>query len=203
MPAGPDATLLTSSGDSTFVTNNANGVFINGIKVITANISASNGVIHTIGRVLIPSFGQNIVQKLASDTSFSLLIAALARARQGTISGTSVLSQVYGTPITLFAPTNIAIRAAGFPDTAAINAANPTSLFATLMYHVVSPRVFSSDFTNGETIATGGSGTVTISLSGSGVTVKGNSNTAASNIIATNIVTTNGVIHVIDQVLLP
>jgi uncharacterized surface protein with fasciclin (FAS1) repeats len=202
MPSGPDATLLTTSGDSTFVTNNAKGVFVNGIKVITANISASNGVIHTIGRVLIPSFGQNIVQKLASDTSFSLLIAALARARQGSISGTLIFSSV-GSLYTLFAPTNIAIRAAGFPDTAAINAANPTSLFATLMYHVISPRVFSSDFTNGETIATGGSGTVTISLSGNGATVKGNSNTAASNIIATNIVTTNGVIHVSDQVLLP
>jgi uncharacterized surface protein with fasciclin (FAS1) repeats len=197
----PDATFFVTSGDSIFITKNANGVFVNGIKVLTANIPASNGVIHIIGRVLIPSFGQNIVQKLASDTSFSFLIAALARATQGTISGTSTLSQ----PIlmTLFAPTNTAFRAAGFPDTAAINAANSTSLFDTLLYHIISPRVFSSDFTNGETLETFIGGSVTISLSGNGATVKGNSNPAASNIITINMVATNGVIHVIDQVLLP
>jgi uncharacterized surface protein with fasciclin (FAS1) repeats len=201
-PAGPDAGLTTGSGDSIFVTNNANGVFVNGIKVLKPNISASNNsVIHTIGRVLIPSFGQNIVQKLASDTSFSLLLAALARARQGTIRGIDFLSSPGGLS-TLFAPTNQAFRAIGFPDTVAINAANTTSLFDTLLYHVTS-WVFSSDFTNGETLATVNGGTVTISLSGSGATVKGKNNTTAANIIATNLVATNGVIHVIDQVLLP
>jgi uncharacterized surface protein with fasciclin (FAS1) repeats len=203
LPAGPNAGLTTESGDSIFVTNSGNEVFVNGIKVLTVNIPASNGVIHTIGRVLIPSFGLNIVQKLTSDTSFSFLVAALARARarQEFISGTLLLSSAG--PMTLFAPTNKAFRAAGFPDTAAINATNPTSLFDTLMYHVISPKVFSSDFTNGETLATNIGGTVTISLSGSGATIKGKNNTTASNIIATNMVATNGVIHVIDQVLLP
>ena len=201
LPAGPNATVITAIGDSIFVTNNVNGVFVNGIEVLTANVSASNGVIHTIGRVLIPSFGQNIVQKIASDTNFSFLVAALARARQGSISGTLVLSS--GGPFTVFAPINKAFRAAGFPDTAAINAADPTSLFGTLMYHVIAPKIFSSDFTNGETPATFIGGTVTISLSGNRATVKGKSNTAASNIIVTNLVATNGVIHVIDQVLLP
>lgn len=199
--AGPDASLFTTSGDSVFVTNNAYGVFVNGIKVLSANIPASNGVIHTIGRVLIPSFGQDIERKLASDTSFSFLIAAFARARQGFTSGTTTLSQTIIK--TIFAPTNTAFRAAGFPDTAAINAANPTSLYDTLLYHIISPRVFSSDFTNGETLGTGNYETVTISLSANGATVKGKNNTTAANIIATNLVTTNGVIHVIDQVLLP
>jgi uncharacterized surface protein with fasciclin (FAS1) repeats len=201
LPAGPNATVITASGDSIFVTNNVNGVFVNGIEVLTANISASNGVIHTIGRVLVPSFGQNIVQKLASDSNFSFLVAALARARQGSISGTVLLSSAG--PFTVFAPINNAFRAAGFPDTAAINVANPTSLFDTLMYNIITPKVFSSDFTNGETPATFIGGTVTISLSGNGATVKGKSNSGASNIIATNLVATNGVIHVIDQVLLP
>ncbi|MBS1936047.1 MAG: fasciclin domain-containing protein, partial [Bacteroidetes bacterium] len=61
---------------------------------------------------------------------------------------------------------------------------------------------FSSDLTDGETPATVNGETVTISLTG-GATVKGKSNSTASNIIATDIITTNGVVHVIDQVLLP
>ncbi|HEX4876989.1 MAG TPA: fasciclin domain-containing protein, partial [Chitinophagaceae bacterium] len=54
VPAGPNAKVTTASGDSVFVTKNANGVFVNGIKVTTADVSADNGVIHVIGRVLLP-----------------------------------------------------------------------------------------------------------------------------------------------------
>jgi uncharacterized surface protein with fasciclin (FAS1) repeats len=200
VPAGPDAKVITAGGDSVFVTNNANGVFVNGIKVTIPNITASNGIIHEIGRVLIPSFGQNIVQLAQADTSLSYLVAAVLQASTGSTNVAGILSGAG--PFTVFAPTNQAFRNAGFPTIASIQAADPATLTTILTYHVIGARVFSSDLTNGETPTTVNGEKVTISLS-AGATVKGNSNASASNIIATNIVATNGVVHVIDQVLLP
>jgi uncharacterized surface protein with fasciclin (FAS1) repeats len=200
VPAGPDAKVTTASGDSIFVTNNANGVFVNGVQVITANIQASNGVIHTIGKVLIPSFGKNLVQTVEADTSLSFLVAAVVRASAGGTNLAAVLST--GGIFTVFAPTNNAFRAAGFADTSAINAASPATLTSILTYHVIAGRVFSSDLTQGEMPTTVNGETVTVSLSGM-ASVKGNSNTNAANIVVANIMATNGVLHKIDQVLLP
>ena len=201
VPAGPDAKVITASGDSVFVTNNSNGVFVNGIKVTVPNITASNGIIHEIGRVLIPSFGNNIVQLAEADTSLTYLVAAIVQASTG---GTNVAGILSGSgPFTVFAPTNQAFINAGFPTIASIQAASPATLTSILTYHVIGARVFSSDLSNGEQAPTLNGQSVTIGLSGSGATVKGNSNSTASNITATNIVATNGVIHKIDQVLLP
>ncbi|MGC8749457.1 fasciclin domain-containing protein [Hydrotalea sp.] len=199
VPAGPNAKVITASGDSVFVTKNANGVFINGIPVTQADIMASNGVIHAIARVLIPPVG-NIVQVAQSDTSFSYLVAAVLRASQGSVNVAAVLSGPG--PFTVFAPTNAAFRAAGFATVNDINNADPATLTSILTYHVIGARVFSSDLTQGAQPTTLNSEKLTISLTG-GATVKGNGNTVASNIIATNIMATNGVVHVIDRVLLP
>lgn len=199
VPAGPNAKVITASGDSVFVTKNANGVFVNGIPVTQADIMASNGVIHAIARVLIPPIG-NIVQVAQSDTTFSYLVAAVLRASQGSVNVAAVLSGPG--PFTVFAPTNAAFRAAGFATVNDINNADPATLTSILTYHVIAARVFSSDLTQGAQPTTLNSEKLTISLSG-GATVKGNGNTVASNIIAANIMATNGVVHVIDRVLLP
>ena len=199
VPAGPNAPVAAANGDTLYVTNNSAGVFVNGIKVTQADVAASNGVIHIIGKVLLPPSG-NIVEMAQADTSFSYLVAAVVRASEGSTNVAQVLSGAG--PFTVFAPTNDAFRAAGFPTIASIQAADPAVLTSILTYHVIGARVFSSDLTNGEQATTVNGGKVTIGLT-SGATVKGNSNTMASNIIATNIMATNGVIHVIDRVLLP
>jgi len=200
VPAGPNAKVIAANGDSVFVTSNANGVFINGIQVIQADISASNGIIHKTGNVLIPAVG-NIVETAQADTSFTYLVAAVLRASTGSSDIAGILS---GSDIlTVFAPTNNAFRAAGFPTIDAINAADPDALAGILTYHVIAGRIFSSDLTNASMPATLGGATVTIGVSTSGATVKGTANATPSNITKANIVATNGVIHVIDQVLLP
>ncbi len=102
----------------------------------------------------------------------------------------------------LLRPTNQAFIKAGFANAAAIQAADPAVLTSILTYHVVPARVFSSDLTEGAQPQTANGKTVAISLSG-GAKVKGNQNASASVISPANLVTTNGVIHVIDQVLLP
>lgn len=199
VPAGPNAKVVTASGDSIFVTKNSAGVFVNGVMVTKADVAASNGVIHVLSRVLIPAVG-NIVQTAQADTNFTYLVAAVIRASQGATNVAGVLSGAG--PFTVFAPTNAAFRAAGFATISDINNADPNTLAAILTYHVVAGRVFSSDLSDGIKPATLNGGTVTITLTG-GARVQGKSNIGPSNIIATNILATNGVVHVIDQVLLP
>ena len=198
LPAGPNAKIITASGDSIFVTSNSSGVYVNGVKVLTANILASNGVLHLISKVLMPPVG-NIVQAALADTTFTYLAAAVVRASEGTTNVAGVLagSGIY----TVFAPTNQAFRDAGFATVNDINAADPNTLTAILTYHVLAGRVFSSDLTEGAQPTTLEGGAVTISLL-NGAKVKGTGNATAANIVGANIMASNGVIHVIDKVLL-
>ena len=199
VPAGPNAEVATLGGVKLFATKNANGVYVNGVKVITADVSASNGVIHVIDRVLTPPAG-NIVVTAQAVPTLSYLVAAVLRADA---SGTSISGALSAAgPLTVFAPTNQAFIDAGFPTIASINAANPNTLKNILLYHVIAARVFSSDLTEGAQPATAQGGKVTIKLAG-GAKVRGISNTADSDIVITDIVTTNGVVHVINKVLLP
>lgn len=191
--------VKTAADLDVFVTKNAAGVFVNGASVVQADVMARNGVIHVINTVLMPPMG-NIVQVAQGNPNFSMLVAAVLRASQGSTNVAQVLSGQG--PLTVFAPTNQAFMNAGFADVAAIQAADPAVLTSILTYHVVGARVFSSDLAEGARPATVNGGTLTISLAG-GAKVKGNKNTTASMISPANMVTTNGVIHVVDQVLLP
>jgi uncharacterized surface protein with fasciclin (FAS1) repeats len=200
IPQADNTPVATLNGQPVYATRNSGGsVYINGVTVTKANIECKNGVIHDINRVLLPATG-TIVQTAIDNPNLSLLVAAVLRASQGATDVATVLS---GTgPFTVFAPTNQAFINAGFPDMAAINNADPNTLASILTYHVIAGRIFSSDLTDGTAPATVNGETVSVSLT-NGAQVKGNGNSSASNIIATDIVATNGVVHVIDQVLLP
>lgn len=199
VPAGPNAAITMLSGQKAYVTSNSSGVYINGVSVVSADIMALNGVIHVIDRILMPPVG-NIVETAVANPDFSYLVAAVLRASQGSVNVAGVLSSAG--PFTVFAPTNAAFIAAGFPTTASIMAADPATLTAILTYHVIGARVFSSDLVDGAMPTMLNGGKTTIDLNG-GARIKGMSNATYSNIIKTDIVATNGVIHVIDQVLLP
>lgn len=205
---GTNTGVATLKGDSIYATKNTGGVFINGVKVVQADVAASNGVIHVIGSVLMPPSGNLLTTAVAlgantTPSGFSLLVAAVLRA-DASAAGNPISSALSSAgPFTVFAPTNQAFIDAGFPTTAAINAAPAADLAKILLYHVVSARVFSSDLVNNSTplTALGGTNTVTITLPPA--KVKGKANASASNIVAADVVATNGVIHVIDRVLLP
>ncbi|MCO4292616.1 fasciclin domain-containing protein [Solitalea sp. MAHUQ-68] len=199
VPAGPNAEVSAVNGETLYLTKNNKGVFVNGWKVTTADISASNGIIHSIEHVLTPPSG-NLVETAQSNSNLTYLVAAVQRASQGNTNVLQVLSSAG--PYTVFAPTNQAFIDAGFPTVASIQAADPNTLAAILTYHVLSARAFSSDLIDGQNLTTLNGATIKIGL-GSQATVKGNSNTAAANISAVNIMATNGVVHVIDKVLLP
>ena len=204
----------TLQGSKLYATGNASGpftgVYINGVKVQIADVAASNGVIHAIGKVLIPPAGTLLQTAVAlgGDTSpagFSLLVAAVLRADESTATQTAgvVTGALSGAgPLTVFAPTNQAFIDAGFATTAAINAADPAVLRNIILYHVVGARVFSSNLTAANVGTVQGTN-VTIALPASGPTVKGTANTAPANVILADVIATNGVIHAINKVLLP
>ncbi|MEP7376309.1 MAG: fasciclin domain-containing protein [Chitinophagaceae bacterium] len=205
VPAGPNAKVITASGDSVFVTKNASGVYINGVKVTQADINASNGVIHKIGKVLTPPAG-NIVETAVA-AGLDSLVKAVTRATTAPGGDPTLAGTLSTATLTVFAPTNAAftqlLTALSLTN---INDIPVATLLAVLRYHVVGGRAFSSDLANGSlTMLAGGNTTINLTNgTGGGPTIKGNGNgTATSNITATNIVCRNGVVHLIDRVLLP
>lgn len=201
VPVGPNAKVTTASGDSVFVTRDARGVFVNGVQVTTADISADNGVIHRIGRVLNPPVGNIVETAVAS--GLDSLVKAVTRATTAPGGDPSLAGTLGSATLTVFAPTNAAFtQLLGALSLTDINQIPIGTLLAVLRYHVVGGRAFSSDLTNGSlTMLAGGNTTVSLAA---GATIRGNGNGGnASNITATNIVCRNGVVHLIDRVLLP
>lgn len=201
VPAGPNAKVTTASGDSVFVTRDARGVFVNGVQVTTADISADNGVIHRIGRVLNPPVGNIVETAVAS--GLDSLVKAVTRATTAPGGDPTLAGTLGSATLTVFAPTNAAFtQLLGALSLTDINQIPIGTLLAVLRYHVVGGRAFSSDLTNGSLPMLAG-GSTTVSLT-TGATIRGNGNGGnASNITATNIVCRNGVVHLIDRVLLP
>ncbi len=205
VPAGPNAKVTTASGDSVFVTKNANGVFINGVKVNTADVSADNGVVHVIGRVLTPPAG-NIVETAVAG-GLDSLVKAVTRATTAPGGDPSLAGTLGSATLTVFAPTNAAftqlLNTLSLTD---INQIPVGTLLAVLRYHVVGGRAFSSDLANGSLAMLAG-GSTTINLTngtGGGPSITGSGNGGnLSNITAANIMCRNGVVHLIDRVLLP
>jgi uncharacterized surface protein with fasciclin (FAS1) repeats len=189
VPASDAVTTLL--GTRLFASRNTNGVFVNGLRVSPADIEARNGVVHVIERVLIPPT-QTIAGIATADTSFSILLAAVVRLGLApTLSGPG--------KFTVFAPTNAAFRAAGITD---VNAVPLATLDAVVKYHVLTTNVFASDLTSGARVPSLQGGNVEVNVSPARVKIA-TSTQPFSNIAAANITATNGVIHVIDRVMLP
>lgn len=199
IPSATNTEIETVGGSDVYVTKSNAGVFVNGGKVTQADVMATNGVIHGIDKVLMPPMG-DVVETLAGNSDFSLLVAAVVRASQGTVNVKEALEG--DGPLSVFAPTNQAFMDAGFATAEAIQAADPATLTSILTYHVVAGQVFSNSLTDGMNAATVNGGDLTFSLGG-GAAVKGSGNATASKITGADMVVDNGVIHIIDQVLLP
>jgi uncharacterized surface protein with fasciclin (FAS1) repeats len=207
VPAGPNAKVVTAGGDSVFVTRNASGVYVNGIKVAAADIAADNGVIHQLSKALNKPSGNIVATAQAAGSGLDSLVKAIVRANNAPGGDPTLINTLSTATITVFAPTNAAFtQLLGALGTNDINNIPVATLLAVLRYHVVGGRAFSSDLANGNLAMLAG-GNTTINLtngSGGGPTIKGNGNGAnLSNIVGTNLMCRNGVVHVIDRVLLP
>jgi uncharacterized surface protein with fasciclin (FAS1) repeats len=191
------ATKMLSNLDA-FITKNDGGVSINGARVTTPDLSASNGVIHVIDAVISPP-PADVVAIARGNTNLTFLVAAVERAGAGVVSALTAPG-----PITVFAPTNAAFQQAGFSTIDAVRAANPADLAKILTYHVVSARAFATNLTNNAELTTAQGQKLKVGINGAIVSITGAANgTNASRVVIANILATNGVIHVIDRVLLP
>jgi transforming growth factor-beta-induced protein len=164
------------------------GVMINNsVSVTTADIEASNGVIHVVDKVILPPTVVNIA--LAND-NFTTLVQAVVKA--GLVDALSSEG-----PFTVFAPTNDAFDAL-FTQLGVSGVEDLTSeqLTPILLYHVVSGNVVSTELTSGEVGTLNGDKNLTVDLS-SGVKIN------ESSVVAADIQGANGVVHVIDKVLIP
>jgi transforming growth factor-beta-induced protein len=167
-------------------------VMINEANVVATDIIADNGVIHVIDSViLIPADLADIVDTAVADGRFTTLAAALGAAELiETLKG--------GGPFTVFAPTDdaFALLPEGTVESLLLPE-NKQQLIDILLYHVVAGKVMAEDvvtLTEAETVL------------GQNVSIKVEDGKVFINdaeVIVTDIVTSNGVIHVIDTVLLP
>ena len=174
------------------------GVKLNGIsKVTIADVMASNGVIHIVDKVIgLPT----IVTHATANPNFTSLVGALTAAGQPDF--VSILSGVG--PFTVFAPTNAAFTSLNteLASSGGIAGVSSTNLTKVLQYHVASGNVLAASLTEGQIVTTlQASQKFTVLLAG-GAKIK-DVNNRMSNIVATDVQCSNGVIHVLDKVLLP
>jgi transforming growth factor-beta-induced protein len=182
-----------------YFSNTGDALFVNGnVEVIQADVAATNGIIHAISSVLIPP-SQSIVGIAVGNPNFSALVAAVLK--------TGLAGTLSENLFTVFAPTDAAFAQLPAPFNTAQNIAQIQdeeqigALRQILFLHVADGQpFFSTDLREGRLITLGGQ--LGVELQG-GPTVQGGGNPQPANIVAVNILANNGVIHVIDQVLLP
>ena len=185
--------------------NTSDGVTFNGISSVTAaDIVGMNGVIHAVDTVIdIPT----VVTFAAADPNFSTLVEALTTLTPGT-DFASILSRTTGSnadginpDFTVFAPTNDAFDALGTIPGEAV-------LTQVLLHHVISEaNVTSGDLNNpGDTSAETLNGTISVTLPGTGGNIADVTDGAGNSdigVIAVDVQAGNGVIHVVNKVMLP
>ena len=178
----------------------SSGVTFNGISsVVAADIVASNGIVHVVDEVIgLPT----VVTFAVSNPAFSTLVAAMTTEGLSVDIVSILSSSDEPSPFTVFAPTNDAFGS--LLAELELNALGdiPVSILeATLGTHVApEANVRSTDLVDGMSVNTISS-TITVSLSDGAKLI--DSNGRESNIVAVDIQAYNGVVHVIDNVLLP
>jgi transforming growth factor-beta-induced protein len=189
------SSAVTTTSVSTLAGENISLSTAGGIKVNTASVispfdvAATNGVIHTINEVLVPPsimpFVNSVLEPAYFNENFSTLIAAAAKA--------NVVDALLTTPnLTIFAPTNAAFDAAGLN----IDALSAETIANVLTYHVVGAKVLSNAIPRDAATLNGNK--IWFSLVNTGNFINGN-----TEITAVDIESGSGVIHVINQVLMP
>lgn len=195
---GRTSSPATVAGGKLAIDGSGGKVVINGaVNVTTPDVAATNGVIHVVDGVLLPSIVDTAAGYDDGTTKFSTLVTAVTAADLvTTLSGPG--------PFTVFAPTDQAFAdlKATVGDTA-FNAilADKAKLQKILTYHVLASTVYAKDVAPGQVDTVEG-GKLTVAISGSDVTLA-DSTPVKAKIVLTDLPNSNGVIHVIDKVLLP
>lgn len=166
-------------------------VMVNGATVSLADVQTSNGVIHVIDTVLTPSAAPNDIPRSAQCTGIhNSLVAAVIQA--------DLLTTLQGDgPFTLFAPTDEAFAAAGIDLAALDTPEGKEALQDILLYHVHMGLIPGANITDGMLLAMANGDNATLATSTGSGSIDG------ANFTLIDVMTSNGIIHVIDAVILP
>lgn len=165
------------------------GAVVAGSKVTQADVTASNGIIHVIDKIMLPP-SKDIVGTAVAAGAFTKLAGALVS------TGLDKTLQGAG-PFTVFAPNDDAFATFEAKNPGVLASLGSAQLSNILLYHVVSGWNAAADLEDGASVGTALEGKSLKVSTASGVKVN------ESKVTAANIVATNGVIHVIDSILLP
>lgn len=179
----------TVNGKALAISVAGNTVKVDGATVVSTDIEARNGVIHVIDDVLFPQPVLDLIQTAQKAGSFGTLLAALeATDLTGVLRGDG--------PFTVFAPTDAAFAAlpAGTLDALL---ADPMTLASILTYHVVPGRVTAAQVVGLQSAITVNGASIAITVDAGAVRIND------ANVVITDVQAANGVIHVIDRVILP
>ena len=189
---GQEIETLTGANVTVTIDMDMN-VFINNAQVTVADIEAGNGVVHVIDAVLLPPapVTNTVVDVIVNSEDHTLLEAAV-------IAADLVDALSAEGPFTVFAPTDSAITVLveALEITAEDLLALP-NLGEILQYHVVAGAAMSDDLTDGQEIETLLGSNVTVTINAEGVFIND------AQVTVADIEADNGVVHVIDAVLLP
>lgn len=197
---------VTTATKSTVYVNKAGSstIYVNNARVTQPDLIVTNGYIHVIDRLLTPATG-SLLTTIQKNPNLTFLAAAIERIRAtnpalaGNFDGTAS-----GSAVTLFAPTDEAFKAdSRFGTLSAVEVADPQVLSNLLLYHTASGVVFSNQLLTGSITTMLNNSKLAVTVTNDFITMKGNRNTSQAVIREPDLTTTNGVIHVIDQVLLP
>ncbi len=182
--------LTTAQGQSLMVSMAGKDAMIDGAKIVKTDIPCSNGVIHVIDTVVLPR--EDIVDTAVAAGSFKTLATALTKAK--------LVDALKGNgPFTVFAPADSAFAKLPAGTIEGLLKDIP-ALSNILKYHVIPGRVLSTDLPKGKAVMpktlAGQSLNVMAGKKG-GVTVDG------AKVVKADIICGNGIIHVIDSVVLP
>lgn len=179
-------------GGQVFVTVTNGNVWVNDIaQVKSANIEASNGIIHGIDQVLLPDSYQNVVSIISKRYMLQTLEDAVAQADLA-----STLRQDTQDGYTVFAPINGAFEGID------LSSLSQQQLQDILTYHVLPSKVLSSGITSG-TVTTVNGATLEISVGGDGTVSLTDQAGNTYEVTEADLEGTNGVVHIINGVLMP
>lgn len=200
---GPNRRFVTRGTDK----------YINGSKILATDITAANGTVHVIDKVLLAT-GVDIVQsaialkdsKVFNGPELSFLVEAVLYAE---LAG--ALTASAGSPsFTVFAPTDAAFKQLGvdlgvpLDKPADIRKLPKDVVKAVLLNHVLNDTgKFTSEMNAGTVTPLGGTALTIGAFSNGVLTIQGKSNKIVAKMVIPDVQTTNGIVHVIDRVLLP
>merc|ERR1711968_155462 len=179
------------------------------VRIVTADVMASNGVAHVIESVLLPaataapsttstSTLPDLVNTLVgSAPEFTTLVTAVTAAGLG-----PTLSSPNG-PFTVFAPSNAAFDALPAGTLDSLLADPSGALTDVLKYHVVSGQVLSGELYDGQMIPTLSGKSLYVLKAGSTVYIQNDDRSMQVRVVTADVMASNGVAHVIESVLLP